>query len=276
MQSVCLDEPRKTRRFGGFPGARCRIDSHLIPLHDDNPTEIFPILTLLIIAACIGVWVYVQGAGASEQALGGSICALGAIPAEITGAGGGGGPCRLGGLTWQALLTSMFLHGSWMHLIGNVWFLWIFGNNIEDSMGHLRFLAFYLLTGVLAAAAHIVSDPSSTIPMVGASGAISGVMGAYLVLYPRARIDTFFWIIVVIRVVPLPAWVMLGYWMLIQLSGSFVTSIAGGGGIAYGAHIGGFLAGLVLVLFFRNPKLVGAKRRGVVLRRHELDHRGWW
>jgi membrane associated rhomboid family serine protease len=252
----------------------------MFPLHDDNPTEIFPIFTMLIIAACVGVWWYVQGAGMSEAALTGSICALGAIPAEVTGqlAGAGlrSGPCTLGGLTWEALLTSMFLHGSWMHLIGNMWFLWIFGNNIEDSMGHLRFAAFYLLTGAIAAGAHIVFDPTSTIPMVGASGAISAIMGAYLVLYPRARVDTLFFFIIFIRVIPLPAWVMLGYWMVLQLSGSFATSVAGGGGVAYMAHIGGFVAGFVLILLFRNPRLVRAKRGGVVLQRHELDHRGWW
>jgi hypothetical protein len=113
----------------------------MFPLHDDNPTELFPVVTLLIMGACIWVWWYLQGAGFSEQALGDSICLLGSIPAEVTGASGGAeGPCGLGGFTWQALLSSMFLHGSWMHLVGNMWFLWIFGNNVEDSMGHLRFL----------------------------------------------------------------------------------------------------------------------------------------
>ena len=250
----------------------------MFPLHDDNPTELFPILTITLIAASIGVWWLVQGAGLSEGALGGSICALGAIPAEVTGRidVGQGGPCRLGGLTWQAIFTSMFLHGGWMHLIGNVWFLWIFGNNVEDSMGHLRFLVFYVLTGVIAAGAHIVADPGSTIPMVGASGAISGVMGAYLVLYPRARVDTAFWFLFFIRVFPLPAWVMLGYWMLLQLGGTLATSASAGGGVAYAAHLGGFLAGVVLVIPFRNPRLVDAKRRGVILLPHQIDRRGWW
>ena len=250
----------------------------MFPLRDDNPTEIFPIFTLLLIAASVAVWWLVQGAGFSEGALGGSICALGAIPAEVTGQVGVGrpGPCRLGGLTWEAVGTSMFLHGGWMHLIGNVWFLWIFGNNVEDSMGHLRFLVFYLLTGVLAAAAHIVADPRSTIPMVGASGAISGIMGAYLVLYPKARVDTLFWFLFFIRVVPLPAWVMLGYWMVLQVGGTLATSVGGAGGVAYAAHLGGFIAGLVLVFPFRNPRLVEAKRKGVVLPLHDIEHRGWW
>jgi membrane associated rhomboid family serine protease len=248
----------------------------VFPLRDDNPTEMFPVVTLLLIAACVAAWWYLQGAGFSEQALGESICALGAIPAEVTGSGEGApGPCRLGGLTWHGLLSSMFLHGSWMHLIGNMWFLWIFGNNVEDSMGHLRFVVFYLLSGLVAALAHVASDPSSTVPMVGASGAISAIMGAYMVLYPRARVDTLFFFVIFVRVVPLPAFVMLGYWMVIQLLSS-VGAPASGGGVAYLAHIGGFVAGVVLIFLFRNPKLVGAKRGGVKLRRSEIPHGGWW
>jgi membrane associated rhomboid family serine protease len=251
----------------------------VFPLRDDNPTEMMPLFTMLIIGLTVAAWWYLQGAGMSEAALGNSICALGAIPAEITGRPPaeppGGAPCALGGLTWQALVSSMFLHGSWMHLIGNMWFLWIFGNNIEDSMGHLRFAVFYLVSGVVAAGAHVVMDPSSTIPMVGASGAISAIMGAYLVLYPRARVETLFFFIIFIRIVPLPAWVMLGYWMFIQVASSAAGPQAGGG-VAYMAHIGGFIAGAVLILLFRNPRLVGAKRHGVVLSRRELDHGGWW
>ncbi|HZD03777.1 MAG TPA: rhomboid family intramembrane serine protease, partial [Longimicrobiales bacterium] len=162
----------------------------MFPLRDDNPTELFPVVTLAIIAACTAVWLWIQGGGFDPRTLTDSLCALGAIPAEITGAGGAGAyrgsPCGPGGLTWPALLTSMFLHGGWMHLIGNMWFLWIFGNNVEDSMGHLRFVVFYLLCGMVAAVAHVISAPASGLPVVGASGAISGVMGAYLVLYPRA------------------------------------------------------------------------------------------
>jgi membrane associated rhomboid family serine protease len=182
-------------------------------------------------------------------------------------ADGGPGPCRLGGFTWQALFSSMFLHASWMHLIGNMWFLWIFGNNVEDSMGHLRFGLFYLLTGLVAALAHVVTDPSSPIPMVGASGAISAVMGAYLVLHPRARVHTLFFFLVFIRVIPLPAWVILGYWIVLQV-GSSLLEPGTGGGVAYTAHIGGFVAGAALIFLFRNPGLVGAKRRGAA--------RGWW
>jgi len=252
----------------------------MFPLYDDNPTEIFPIVTLLIMGLCIAVWVVVQGAGFDQSALANSVCALGAIPAEVTGElararfSSSGAPCALGGLTWQALITSMFLHGSWMHLIGNLWFLWIFGNNVEDSMGHGRFLVFYLATGLVAAGAHVASDPTSVLPMVGASGAISAIMGAYLVLYPRARVYTLFIIIIIIRVFPLPAWFFLLYWLSIQLA--YSTMAGGGGGVAFWAHIGGFAAGAALVKLFQNNVLVGAKRSGVRVRRSELRGGGWW
>lgn len=249
----------------------------MLPIRDDNPTEIFPLFTLLILGACVGVWILVQGAGVSEAALVGSVCELGAIPAEITGRGAVMGPCRFGGLTWGTLLTSMFLHGSWMHLIGNMWFLWIFGNNIEDSMGRLRFLVFYLLTGLAAAATHLVSDPGSEIPVVGASGAISGIMGAYLVLYPHARVVTLVPLGFFLHMMRIPAWVMLGYWFLIQaLSAAATPAQVGGGGVAFWAHVGGFVAGLVLVKLFDRPDLVRAKRAHVRLPREQIRHGGWF
>jgi len=262
----------------------------MFPLYDDNPTEIFPLVTLLIMGVCIGVWVYVQGAGFSQEALAGSVCAFGAIPAEITsglrssgllelgpvGGAGAGEVCRPGGLGASALLTSMFLHGGWMHLIGNLWFLWIFGNNVEDSMGHGRFLVFYLLSGLVAAGSHVAADPGSTLPMVGASGAISAIMGAYLVLYPRARVYTLFIIIIIIRIFPIPAWFFLLYWLFLQLASSAIQGTGGGGGVAFWAHIGGFAAGVVLVKLFQNKVLVQAKRSGVVVPRRDLRGGGWW
>jgi len=169
----------------------------------------------------------------------------------------------------------MFLHGSWMHLIGNLWFLWIFGNNVEDSMGHGRFLVFYLLTGMVATGSHIVVDPSSVIPMVGASGAISAIMGAYLVLYPKARVHTLFIIIIIIRVFPLPAWFFLLYWFFLQVAYSAVE-MPGGGGVAFWAHIGGFVAGVVLIKLFQNRALVEAKRSRVGISRRDLRGGGWW
>ena len=224
----------------------------MFPLRDDNPTTTFPVMTMLLIAATIGVWWWVQGSGLSHPALLESICRYGAIPMEVTGRAPDAmeGPCRPGGLAWEAVLTSIFLHAGWMHLIGNMWFLWIFGNNVEDAIGSVRMLAFYVLVGVLAGGAKILSDPRSPLPMVGASGAVSGVMGAYLVLHPRARVDTLFFFFIFVRVVPLPAWVMLAYWMLIQIVASTITP-EGGGGVAYMAHIGGFAAGLVLLPVFR-------------------------
>jgi membrane associated rhomboid family serine protease len=174
------------------------------------------------------------------------------------------------------MITSMFLHGSWMHLIGNLWFLWIFGNNVEDSMGHGRFLLFYLLVGLAASGSHIVSDPSSPLPMVGASGAISAIMGAYLVLYPKARVHTLFIIIIVIRVFPLPAWFFLLYWFSLQVASSSLQLPGGGGGVAFWAHIGGFVAGLAVVKLFQNRVLVSAKRSGVRVSRRDLRGGGWW
>jgi membrane associated rhomboid family serine protease len=254
----------------------------MFPLKDDNPTEIFPLFTLGIIAICVAVWVLAQGAGLDEEVLASSVCALGTIPGELTGRAGAGDVelapglrCSLGGLTWATLVTSMFLHGSWMHLLGNMWFLWIFGNNVEDSMGHLRFLVFYLLTGLVASGAHVASNPDSLIPTVGASGAISAIMGAYLVLYPKARVTTLIVIVILIRFVPLPAWVMLGYWFLIQLVSAAMTSPEGGG-VAFWAHIGGFVAGVALIIPFRNPRLVNAKRAHVKLPRDQIEHGGWW
>jgi membrane associated rhomboid family serine protease len=217
----------------------------MFPLRDDNPTERTPVVTVALLAVCGAVWVLVQGAGLSGERLAGSVCTFGAIPAELLGDGEvAGGPCRGGGLTWSTLVTSMFLHGGWAHLVGNLWFLWIFGNNVEDALGRLRFVVFYLTCGLAAAGAHLVAEPGSPLPMVGASGAISGVMGAYLLFYPRARVRTLLVLVVFLTVVDVPAFVYLGYWFLLQLaSAQMDPSVAGG--IAFWAHLGGFGAGVV-------------------------------
>jgi membrane associated rhomboid family serine protease len=257
----------------------------LFPLRDENPTLLTPFVTIVIILANIGVWFYVQGAGFSEDVLGGSVCWLGAIPAEITGRTGGYGgvdfgpgtsPCHFGGLTWEATFTSMFLHGSWLHLIGNLWFLWLFGNNVEDSMGHGRFLLFYLITGLAAAGAHIFSEPASMIPIVGASGAISGAMGAYLVLYPRARIQTLFFFLIFIRIIAVPAWFVLILWFALQLLSGYATPVGSTGGVAFWAHVGGFVAGVVLIKLFENRALVENRRRHVGLTAQQRRSVGWW
>ena len=225
----------------------------MFPLRDENPTTLSPLSTVGVIAACTAVWVFLQGAGVSEETYYSSICNLGVIPAELTGSFNMStqeGPCPTGGIGWPALFTSMFSHGSWMHLIGNMWFLWIFGNNIEDAMGHMRFMAFFILTGLIADGAHIFLSPDSSIPTVGASGAISGIMGAYFILYPKARIETF----VFYHVMPIPAWAFLGIWMGMQFLGLGAPETGDGGGIAYAAHLGGLFAGLGLVFLFRKTK----------------------
>lgn len=240
----------------------------MFPLRDDNPTEIVPIFTVLIIAGTVAVWWYVQGAGLSPATLSTSICALGAIPAEVTGqlirAGIRDAPCQLGGLTWQALVTSIFLHGSWMHLIGNMWFLWVFGDNVEDSMGHGRFAIFYVLCGLFAAAAQVFSQPDSAVPMVGASGAIGGVMGAYIMLYPRVKVTMLLFLVLIVTTFRVPAFAMLGYWIVVQLLGGLSSIGLDGGGTAFLAHVGGFVAGAILVWLFKDNEL---------LRNH--PHHGW-
>ncbi len=248
----------------------------MFPLRDDNPTELTPWVTILVIGLCVAAWILVQGGGMNADLLGRSVCSLGAVPARITGAPPRGpAPCTGIGMAWPSLLTSMFLHGGWLHLIGNMWFLWIFGNNVEDSMGHVRFAVFYVLTGLVAAGAHVVTAPGSAVPMVGASGAISGIMGAYLVLYPRARIRTLLILVIFITLVDVPAFVFLGYWFLLQAVSSQLAPGVGGG-VAFTAHLGGFLAGVVLILFFRDPRLVAAKRAGVRLRAPETSGQRPW
>ena len=236
----------------------------MFPYRDENETQRLPIVTGSIIAVNVFAWLFVQGAG-SSVALARSVCELGLIAGELTGSLPPGTQFPMGeglacatdpGRQVSHVLTHMFLHGSWMHLLGNMWFLWLFGNNIEDSMGHLRFLAFYLLCGLAAAAAQILTNPSSPVPMVGASGAISGVMGAYLVLYPRVRVYTLVPLGFFITSMALPAWVMLGYWFLIQFVSGLVDVGGEGGGVAFWAHVGGFVAGLVLVKLFARSDYV--------------------
>ena len=238
----------------------------MLPYRDDNPTLATPIATVLLIATNVLVWVIVQGAGA-EPLLSRSVCELGLIPGEYlhrvaegtTLPMGQGMSCVLSHSHWFTPISAMFLHGSWLHLIGNMWFLWLFGNNVEDSMGRGRYIAFYLLCGLAAAATQTLLNADSAVPMVGASGAIGGVMGAYVVLYPRVRVHLlvlpFFFRIVV------PAFLMLGYWFVLQLvSGTAALGAGAMGGVAFWAHVGGFLAGVILIWFFRDPALVAQHR----------------
>src|SRR5262245_28953839 len=244
----------------------------MFPYHDENQTVRTPVITGVLIAANVFMWLFVQGAG-SEGPLAASVCNLGLIPAELTLSKPPGTSFPMGeqlvcltdpGRQVSNLFTSMFLHGSWMHLIGNMWFLWLFGNNVEDSMTRPRFLVFYLLSGLAAAFGQVLIEPSSVAPMVGASGAISGVMGAYLVLFPRVRVFTMVRLGFILQSIALPAWAMLIYWFVLQFLGG-ATSVASGesGGVAFWAHLGGFVAGVVLVKVFerRDRAMAHASQR---------------
>ena len=238
----------------------------MFPYRDENETQRLAIVTGVIIALNILAWIVVQGAGATLP-LATSICELGLIPGELTLSLPVGTRFPMGdGLVCTTdpgpqplhLITSMFLHGSWMHLLGNMWFLWLFGNNVEDSMGRLRFVVFYLICGLAAAVGQVLASPDSAIPMVGASGAISGVMGGYLVLYPRVRVFTLVILGFFFTSVALPAWVMLGYWFLIQFVSGLVAFGGDKGGVAFWAHVGGFIAGVVLIKLFTRSDYVAA------------------
>ncbi|HJP59509.1 MAG TPA: rhomboid family intramembrane serine protease [Gemmatimonadaceae bacterium] len=237
----------------------------MIPISDELPTVRTPWMTYTLLAAMLVVWIFVQGAGLDQQALAASVCNLGMVPGELTHMARLGTAVPLGrGLACVVdnepinILTpviSMFLHGGWGHLLGNCLFFWVFGNNIEDSLGSFRFLVFYLVCGLAAAAAHVVAQPASPLPTVGASGAISGILGAYLVLYPRVRVRMLF----IFFVVPIRAWLVLIWWFFWQLVAALPELTNGAdlsGGVAVWAHVGGFLTGFVLVKFFENRHLV--------------------
>jgi membrane associated rhomboid family serine protease len=238
----------------------------VFPYHDENATQRTAYVTLALVAVNVAAWIFVQGAGATVP-LASSVCNYGLIPGELTGALGAGARFPLGdglvcvteaGPQYLNVITSMFLHGSWMHLLGNMWFLWLFGNNIEDSMTRPRFLVFYLLCGLGAALLQVMFEPDSGIPMVGASGAISGVMGAYLLLYPRVRVFTIVPLGFFITNIALPAWTMLLYWAFLQIVGGFARIGAEGGGTAFWAHVGGFVAGFVLIKLFERRDRVAS------------------
>jgi rhomboid family protein len=205
----------------------------LLPLRDDNPTSRFPIVTIALIVLNTAVFLVLAAAphGLELAAL-----RFGAVPDAITHLGSPSGPAAVPPLL--TLLTSMFLHGSLFHLLGNMLYLWIFGNNVEDRLGPVRFALFYGICGVAAALTHILFEPGSQVPMIGASGAIAGVLGAYWLLFPGARVDT----LVLVFIVPIPAGLVLGLWFVLQ-----VLSAGMGGGVAWFAHIGGFLTGLLLI-----------------------------
>jgi membrane associated rhomboid family serine protease len=252
----------------------------MFPIGDENHTFRTPWMTYLLLATLAAVWVLVQGAGFDALALTASICNLGLVPGEITrsvalGEGipvGHGLACVVDreAVNWVTPVTSMFLHGGWGHLMGNALFLWVFGNNVEDSMGRLRFLLFYLLCGLAAAAAQVAVHPSSIVPMVGASGAISGVLGGYLLLFPRAQVRVLFVLLIFIQIVRVPAWIVLllwiGYQVVLGLPDLMGMEAQVSAGVAFWAHIGGFAAGLLLVKLFVRPDYLEQHRHATARR----------
>jgi membrane associated rhomboid family serine protease len=222
----------------------------MIPLKDNIPTRRFPLITVLIIGLNCLVYLYQLSLGRMGRHF---IYALGAIPYEFTHFTNMPSypevPFPL------TLVSSMFMHGGLFHLGGNMLYLWIFGNNVEDCMGRGRFVVFYLLCGSIAAFSHILTNPDSTIPMVGASGAVSGILGAYLLLYPRARVLTLLFFGFFIRIVEIPAMVVLGFWIVVQLLNGTKALGSSVGGVAWFAHVGGFIAGLILIQFFHRKRL---------------------
>ena len=212
----------------------------MIPLRDVIPSRTTPYITVTIILLNAIAWVFELML--PEDVLPVFLQVYGVVPA------------RLHALTF---VTSMFLHGSWMHVIGNMWYLWIFGDNVEDRVGHGRFIVFYLLCGIAAALGQILIEPDSMLPTIGASGAIAGIMGAYFVLYPRSRVLTLIPLVIFWEVIELPATMLLGFWFLMQLfsAGAIaVTASTGRGGVAFMAHIAGFLCGAAAIFLFRQPK----------------------
>jgi membrane associated rhomboid family serine protease len=214
----------------------------MIPLRDVIPSRTFPALVVTIIALNAFAFLFEQTLSERELAM--FVREYGVVPLNFS---------------LSAVFTSMFLHGGWMHFLGNMLFLWIFGDNVEDRMGHGRFILFYLLCGTVAAIAHVMSEPGSPIPTIGASGAVAGVMGAYFVLYPRSRILALLPLFIFWQIIEVPAVLFLGLWFVLQLFSGVGTMLmategAPAGGIAFWAHIAGFLAGVILVYAFRRPE----------------------
>jgi len=223
----------------------------MIPLRDKNPSQHFPIVNLFIIFLNIAVYIY-QYLILPDKLSRYFVFSLGCIPYEITHMVDLSPPNLVP--IPLTMFTSMFIHGSFFHLLSNMLFLWIFGDNVEDRLGHLNYLIFFILCGLLAIFVHILFNPASKLPCIGASGAISGVMGAYMLFFPRARIKTLFVLFVIIQIVDIPAFIMIGYWIFVQII-SGVSEIGHSGGIAWFAHIGGFFSGVLLAPILRRYKV---------------------
>ena len=220
----------------------------MIPLRDKNPTQRFPFMTILLIAMNILIFMYELTLGPNLEIF---TAQYGIIPLQISNVLQEG---TVNLLVLLTLVSSLFLHGGWLHLGGNMLYLWVFGDNVEDKLGHFRFLFFYIICGIAASALHIYLDPQSSVPTIGASGAISGVLGAYLLLFPKAKVVTLIPIFIFIQIAELPAFIILGFWFVLQFFNGVLSlgyATAGMGGVAWWAHIGGFAAGLILVFPFR-------------------------
>jgi membrane associated rhomboid family serine protease len=224
----------------------------MLPIRDDQPRYSTPWVTRFLIA--LNLLIFLFEAALDQRSLNALIFQFGVVPSHLAAllAGSVKYPAAVVAIPF---LTSLFLHGSWMHVIGNMWFLYIFGDNVEDYLGHFKYLVFYLLTGVLAMSTHVIVNLYSSAPAVGASGAIAGVLGAYFVLYPRARVLTWFFIFVVW----VPAWIILGYWFVLNFLSGTATALSvqrqNMGGVAFWAHVGGFISGALLVKVFGERKL---------------------
>lgn len=222
-----------------------------IPLYDDTPRIRLPVTTIALMSVCVAIFLWQMGL--NPRASHNAAFSYGMVPSVLFGHAQL--PRSLQIVPgWATLLTSMFLHGSWLHIAGNMLYLWIFGRGVETALGPVRYLALYLICGVAAALTQASFDPSSGVPMIGASGAIAGILGAYLILYPRSNVVVFIWIIIIVRLLTVPAVILLGLWFLLQLI-SATSAAPGEPGVAFWAHVGGFIAGMALVLVLR--------RRGV-------------
>jgi len=218
-----------------------------IPLYDDNPQTRIPVITIALIGACAAVFLWQEGL--APRAANNAALSFGMVPAVLFGEAALPRSLQIVP-AWATVFTSMFLHGGWLHIVGNMLYLWIFGKGVESALGSARYLALYLICGVIAALTQAFVDPTSQVPMIGASGAIAGVLGAYLILHPRSNVVVFIWIIIIVRLLTVPAVILLGLWFLLQLV-SAASASAGEPGVAFYAHIGGFIAGMALVMVLR-------------------------
>jgi membrane associated rhomboid family serine protease len=218
-----------------------------VPLYDDNPSRNIPLVTCTLITACVVVFLW--QIGLPPRTAHRVVLDYGMVPAVLFGHAG---PARhlYPVPAWATLFTSMFLHGGWLHLVGNMIYLWIFGKGVESALGPARFLLLYVICGAAAGVAQGAIDPASTVPMIGASGAIAGTLGAYLLLHPRGNVVVFVWFFVFVRFITVPALILLGLWFLLQLMNALTP---GDAGVAFWAHVGGFIVGMLLVPFLRRP-----------------------